>query len=176
LPITDLDCQDSLGVSQLAERVERFIEILLIDDNPGDVRLTREALSSFSPACHLSAVQDGVEAIGFLRRQDRFAQSPRPHLILLDLNLPKKDGREVLAEIKRDPQLRRIPVIVLTTSQAEEDILVSYDLHANCYIAKPVEWRQFAAVIQSIENFWLVVARLPSNDLTSAQPDQEGKP
>jgi chemotaxis family two-component system response regulator Rcp1 len=159
----------------LVERVEQSIEILLVDDNPGDVRLTREALAGFQVPCRLSVVKDGVEAISFLGRQGEFAQAPRPHLILLDLNLPKKDGYEVLAEIKRDPMLKGIPVIVLTTSQAEEDILASYDLHANCYIAKPVEWHQFAAVIQSIVNFWLTVVRLPPDNLASARPSQDGK-
>jgi CheY-like chemotaxis protein len=165
----------SQELTQLAEGNEQPIEILLVDDNPGDVRLTREALAGFRPACHLNAVKDGAEAICFLHRQGRFAQSPRPHLILLDLNLPKKDGREVLAEIKHDPNLKRIPVIVLTTSQAEQDILISYDLHANCYIAKPVAWHQFAAVIQSIKDFWLTAVRLPPNDRVSAQPSQDGR-
>jgi CheY-like chemotaxis protein len=148
----------------LAEGDKQFIEILLVDDNPGDVRLIQEALVGSKAFNHLSVVRDGVEAIGFLHRQGRFAQSPRPHLILLDLNLPRKDGREVLADIKHDPGLKRIPVIVLTTSQAEQDILISYDLHANCYIAKPVEWGQFSAVIQSIQHFWLTVVRLPPTD------------
>ena len=141
------------------------IEILLVDDNPGDVRLVQEALADSPIPNLLRVVQDGTEAMELLRRQGRFAHASRPRLILLDLNLPRKDGREVLADIKRDPDLRRIPVIVLTTSQAEEDIVNVYDLQANCYITKPVGWDQFAAVLKAIHDFWLTVARLPPNEV-----------
>ncbi|NVJ06195.1 response regulator [Myxococcus sp. AM001] len=137
------------------------IEILLVEDNPGDVRLTIEAFKEGKVSNHLSVARDGVEALAFLRRQGAYANAVRPDLILLDLNLPRKDGREVLAEIKVDPALRRIPVVVLTTSKAEEDILRTYDLHANCYIAKPVDLEQFIFVVRSIDDFWLSVVRLP---------------
>ncbi|MBM7119273.1 response regulator [Archangium primigenium] len=145
---------DSLG---------RPIEILLVEDNPGDVRLTIEALKEGKVRNRLSVARDGVEAIAFLRRQGAHADAARPDLILLDLNLPRKDGREVLAEIKEDPSLRRIPVVVLTTSKAEEDILRTYDLHANCYINKPVDLEQFITVVRSIDDFWLSVVRLPAS-------------
>ena len=137
------------------------IEILLVEDNPGDVRLTREALRDAKVRNHMSAAPDGVEALAFLRRQGQYAHVLRPDVILLDLNLPKKDGRQVLAEIKTDPDLKRIPVVVLTTSEAEEDILKAYNLHANAYIAKPVDLEKFIAVIKSIEDFWLVIVKLP---------------
>ncbi|HYI02089.1 response regulator [Hyalangium sp.] len=140
----------------------RPIEILLVEDNPGDVRLTIEALKEGKVRNNLSVTKDGVEALAFLRREGSFASSTRPDLILLDLNLPRKDGREVLAEIKEDAVLRRIPVVVLTTSKAEEDILRTYDLHANCYITKPVDLEQFFSVVRSIDDFWLSVVRLPS--------------
>ena len=140
----------------------RPIEILLVEDNPGDVRLTIEALKEGKVRNRLSVARDGVEALAFLRRQGPHAGSTRPDLILLDLNLPRKDGREVLAEIKEDVSLRRIPVVVLTTSKAEEDILRTYDLHANCYITKPVDLEQFISVVRSIDDFWLSVVRLPS--------------
>jgi two-component system, chemotaxis family, response regulator Rcp1 len=139
----------------------RSIEILLVEDNPGDVRLTIEALKEGKVRNHLSVARDGVEALAFLRREGPHANAARPDLILLDLNLPKKDGREVLAEIKEDSRLRRIPVVVLTTSKAEEDILRTYDLHANCYITKPVDLEQFFSVVRSIDDFWLSVVRLP---------------
>jgi two-component system, chemotaxis family, response regulator Rcp1 len=142
----------------------RPIEILLVEDNPGDVRLTIEALKEGKVRNHLSVARDGVEALAFLRREGPHASASRTDLILLDLNLPKKDGREVLAEIKEDSRLRRIPVVVLTTSKAEEDILRTYDLHANCYITKPVDLEQFIAVVRSIDDFWLSVVRLPSLD------------
>jgi two-component system, chemotaxis family, response regulator Rcp1 len=142
----------------------RPIEILLVEDNPGDVRLTIEALKEGKVSNRLSVARDGVEALSFLRRQGPHANAARPDLILLDLNLPKKDGREVLAEIKEDSRLRRIPVVVLTTSKAEEDILRTYDLHANCYITKPVDLEQFISVVRSIDDFWLSVVRLPSMD------------
>jgi CheY-like chemotaxis protein len=138
------------------------VEILLVEDNPADVRLTREAFSSDRLWCNLSVATDGVEAMAHLRREAKFAGAARPDLILLDLNLPKKDGREVLMEIKEDPDLRLIPVVVLTTSAAEEDIVKAYGLHANCYITKPVDLQQFMKVVKSIEDFWFVVVRLPS--------------
>lgn len=137
------------------------IEILLVEDSPGDVRLTRETLKDAKVLNHLNVVGDGEEAMAFLRHDAPHADAPRPDLILLDLNLPKKDGREVLAEIKSDSQLRRIPVVVLTTSAAEQDILESYDLHANCYITKPVDLDQWMTVVKSIEDFWLTIVKLP---------------
>lgn len=137
------------------------IEILLIEDSPGDVRLTVEALKEAKVHNRLSVVQDGVEAIEFLQKKGPFKDATRPDLILLDLNLPRKDGREVLAEIKNDPKLRQIPVVVLTTSRTEADVLQAYDLHANCYITKPVDFRQFMTVVKSIEDFWLTVVKLP---------------
>jgi chemotaxis family two-component system response regulator Rcp1 len=139
----------------------RPIEILMVEDNPGDVRLTIEALKEAKVRNNLHTVEDGVEAMAFLRREGRYAEAPRPDLVLLDLNLPKKTGREVLAEIKDDPDLRRIPVVILTVSQAEQDIVKSYNLHANCYITKPVDLDRFLEVVQSIENFWLTVVMLP---------------
>ncbi len=147
----------------------RTIEILLVEDNPGDVNLTRIALAD-SPRgtsrdreieVNLSVVADGVEAMNFLHHQGEYHQSVRPDLILLDWNLPRKDGREVLAEIKADERLQRIPVIVLTTSQAEEDIIKAYNLHANCYITKPVDFHQFMQIVQSIEDFWFTIVELP---------------
>jgi chemotaxis family two-component system response regulator Rcp1 len=137
------------------------IEILLVEDNPGDVELTREALGDAKVANRLNVVDDGADAIDFLFRRGRFANAPRPDIILLDLNLPKKDGRQVLSEIKANPDLAQIPVVVLTTSQAEEDILRAYQLHANCYITKPVDFNQFLRIIASIEDFWLTVVKLP---------------
>jgi CheY-like chemotaxis protein len=137
------------------------VEILLVEDNPGDHRLTQEALREGKVYNNLHWARDGVEAIDFLKRRGRFADSPRPDIILLDLNLPKKDGREVLSEIKQDPDLRAIPVVILTTSKAEEDVLRSYDLHANCYVTKPVDLEKFIVVVQSIDRFWLTVVTLP---------------
>ncbi len=137
------------------------IELLLVEDSEPDVRLTREALKEAKMWNNLWVVEDGVEAIEFLRRSGRYADSPRPDLILLDLNLPRKDGRQVLLEIKADPSLRRIPVVVLTTSRDEADVLRAYDLHANCYITKPVDFNRFMEVVRSIEDFWLTVVRLP---------------
>ncbi len=142
-------------------QVGKVVEILLVEDNPGDVRLTQEAFKEGKMINNLSVVEDGVEAMAFLRREGKYTDVPRPDLILLDLNMPKKDGREVLAEIKQDPKLKHIPVIILTTSQAEQDILKSYDLHANCYISKPVNLNQFDAVIKSIKDFWLTIVKLP---------------
>ncbi len=141
----------------------RPIEILLVEDNPGDVRLTKEALKEAKVINNLSVLKDGEEALAYLRRQGQYAGAKRPHLILLDLNLPKKDGRDVLAQIKADEALKRIPVVVLTTSQAEEDVLKSYSLHANCYITKPVDLDQFVRVVRSIEDFWLGIVVLPVN-------------
>lgn len=138
------------------------IEILLVEDNPGDVRLTVEAMKETKIHNEIHVVGDGVEAMEFLRNEGRYSEAPRPDLILLDLNLPKKDGREVLADIKSDESLRTIPVVVLTISQAEEDILKSYNLHANCYVTKPIDLDQFLKVVKSIENFWLSIVRLPN--------------
>jgi two-component system, chemotaxis family, response regulator Rcp1 len=137
------------------------IEILLVEDNPGDVELAREALETGKVRNTLHVVSDGEAAMAFLRRTGKYAGVPRPDLILLDLNLPRKDGREVLAEIKSDPDLKRIPVVVLTTSKAEEDILKSYNLHANCFVTKPIELNQFIKVVQAIEDFWLAIVKLP---------------
>ena len=137
------------------------IEILLVEDNPGDVRLTQEALRDARMRNTLHIAADGVEAIAFLRRQGKFGQAPRPDLILLDLNLPRKGGREVLQEIKEDEQLKHIPVVILTTSQAEQDILATYRLRANAYVTKPVDLEQFLKVVQSIEQFWLEIVKLP---------------
>lgn len=138
------------------------IEILLIEDNPGDVRLTQEFLKEGNIASHLHVVEDGIQAIEFLQQQGQFAQAPRPDLILLDLNLPRKDGREVLAEIKFNEAWKRIPVIVLTTSQSKEDISSAYGFYANCYISKPIDLDQFVQVVRSIEEFWLNIVQLPS--------------
>jgi chemotaxis family two-component system response regulator Rcp1 len=139
----------------------RSIEILLVEDNPGDVRLTQEAFKEGKVGNNLYVVADGEQALAFLRREGRYAGAPRPDIILLDLHLPKKSGREVLSEIKQDEDLRTIPVLVLTTSKAEEDILRAYELHANCYISKPVELDEFFEAVRSIENFWLTVVDLP---------------
>ena len=135
--------------------------ILLVEDNPGDVRLTQESLKDSKLLNFISVVNDGVEAMAFLRREGKYVEAPRPDLILLDLNLPKKDGREVLAEIKTDEQLRRIPVVVLTTSSADQDILKTYDLHANCYIIKPVNLDQFTKVVKALEEFWFTIVKRP---------------
>ncbi|MBN3882972.1 MAG: response regulator [Nostoc sp.] len=137
------------------------IEVLLVEDNPGDAQLTRIALEDSKISIHLNVVEDGVEAMAFLRKQEKYAKAAHPDIILLDLNLPRKDGREVLAEIKGDENLKRIPVVVLTTSQAEEDILKAYNLCANCYITKPVDFDQFVKIVQSIENFWFAIVKLP---------------
>jgi chemotaxis family two-component system response regulator Rcp1 len=139
----------------------RTIEILLVEDNPGDARLTLEALKEGKVMNNVTVKRDGVEALAYLRREGPYADSLEPDLILLDLNLPKKDGREVLAEIKTDERLMKIPVVVLTTSAAEEDIARAYSGHANCYITKPIDLDQFLHVVQSIESFWLSLVRLP---------------
>jgi len=144
-----------------SERHVQPVDILLVEDSPADVRLTREALHEARVLNTLHVVQDGVAALAFLRRQGEFTGSPRPDLILLDLNLPRKDGREVLAEIKQDDDLKRIPVVVLTTSKAEEDILRSYSLHANAFVTKPVDFEQFIDVIRQIDNFFLSLVCLP---------------
>ena len=138
------------------------IEILLIEDNAGDARLAREALRDAKVANNLSWAPDGVEGLAFLRREGKYLSAPRTDLILLDLNLPRKDGREVLSEIKADDKLKRIPVVILTTSQAEEDILKAYHLNANCYISKPVDLDQFINVVKCIEDFWLTIVKLPT--------------
>lgn len=140
----------------------RPIEILLVEDNPGDVLLTQEALKEHKINSHLTVAADGVEALAILRGQPPHDSTLRPDIILLDLNLPRKDGREVLAEIKQDEVLRRIPVVVLTTSKAEQDILRTYDLHANCYITKPVDLDQFIHVVKVIDDYWLNIVKLPS--------------
>lgn len=137
------------------------IEILLVEDNPGDVRLAREALKENKVENNLHIVEDGVSAMEFLRKQGKYQNAARPDLILLDLNLPKKDGREVLAEIKADNDLKRIPVVMLTISKAEEDILRAYNLHVNCYITKPIDLDQFIKVVRSVEDFWLTIVKLP---------------
>jgi len=140
------------------------VEILLVEDNAGDARLAREALKDSKMINNLSHVTDGEEAMAFLRREGKYADAPRPGLILLDLNLPKKDGREVLAEIKADKDLKRIPVVVLTISSAEEDIIKTYNLHANCFITKPIDFDQFMKVVRSIEDFWLSIVKLPNGE------------
>lgn len=140
-----------------------LVEILLVEDNPGDVRLTQEVLKEGRIRNKLNVVGDGAEALDFLHRRGAYAGAHPQDLILLDLNLPKMNGREVLAEIKKDPVLKHIPVVVLTTSAAEQDIISAYDLHANCYITKPVDLDQFVKVVQSIEDFWLTIVRLPGD-------------
>ncbi len=140
---------------------EEKIEILLIEDNPGDVRLIREGLKGSTIVGHISVVEDGEAAMEFLYRKGRFAEAPVPDIILLDLNLPKKDGREVLAEIKQNDELKRIPVVVLTSSQAEQDITMTYELHANCYLTKPLDLSEFNTMIHSFEQFWLARVVFP---------------
>ena len=137
------------------------VEILLVEDNPGDARLAREGLNECKIRNNLHVVDDGVKAMAFLRREGEYAKSPRPDLILLDLNLPRKDGREVLREVKEDKNLKMIPVVILTTSKAEEDIVKGYSLHANCYVTKPLGLPQFLDVVRSIEDFWFTIVRLP---------------
>lgn len=143
---------------------ERPIEILLVEDNPGDVRLTQEVFKEGKVRNQLNVAWNGEEALAYLRRQGRFAGAPRPDVILLDLNLPRKGGKEVLAEIKVDPKLRCIPVVILTTSQADQDIAESYDQHANCYIVKPVDLDHFINVVRTIEGFWLQIVKLPPGE------------
>lgn len=141
----------------------RPADFLLVEDNPGDVRLTQEALKSHKVQNNLHVATDGEEALAFLRRQGKYANAPRPDIILLDLNLPRKDGREVLAEIKSDSNLKAIPVVIITSSEAEQDVVKSYSLNANCYITKPVNLDQFIKVVQSINDFWLTIVKLPSS-------------
>lgn len=143
------------------EPIGKPVEILLIEDNEGDVRLTREGFRDGKVSNNLHVVGDGERALAFLRKQGEFADAPRPDLVLLDLNLPRKDGREVLAEMKADPSLSRIPVVILTASEADEDILRAYNLNVNCYISKPVDLEQFVKVVKSVESFWLSVVKLP---------------
>ncbi len=140
------------------------IEILLVEDSPGDVRLTIEALSETKVSNNLHVAVDGMEALAFLRRQGEYADATEPDLILLDLDLPRLNGRGVLAELKADPQLRHIPVVILTTSTADRDILDTYDLHANCYISKPINLEQFVSIVQSIDSFWLSIVKLPPRE------------
>ncbi len=141
------------------------IEILLVEDNPADARLTVEAFKEGKVSSNMTVVEDGVEAMSYLRQRGGYAEAPRPDIILLDLNLPRKHGREVLAEIKDDPNLRRIPAIILTTSRAEQDIITIYNLHGNCYITKPVDLDRFLEVVRSIEDFWLSTVNLPVDGL-----------
>ena len=140
------------------------IEILMADDNQGDVRLALEALKGAKVKNNIHVVEDGMEAMAFLRKEGKYAKMPRPDIFLLDLNMPKKDGREVLAELKADPELKCIPVVILTVSQAEEDIIKSYNLHANCYISKPVDLDQFIKIVKSLEDFWFTIVKLPPHE------------
>ena len=142
--------------------INRPVQILLVEDNPGDAELTTLALTEGKVSNNLSIVQDGIEAIAFLRQEEQYKNAPRPDLILLDLNLPRKDGRETLAEIKQDVKLREIPVVILTTSESAADIADSYNLNANCYIKKPVDLEQFMGIVRSIEDFWFTIVKLPS--------------
>jgi chemotaxis family two-component system response regulator Rcp1 len=142
-------------------RAGRPVEVLLVEDNPGDVRLTREALKDGKVSNNLSVARDGVEALRFLRREDPYPDAPRPDVVLLDLNLPRKDGRQVLREMKQDPALRTIPVVILTSSEAERDIAAAYELQASCYVTKPVDLDQFITVVKSIEDFWFTIVKLP---------------
>ena len=151
-----------MGASK--ETIIKPVDILLVEDSPTDVLLAQEALEHAKVLNKLHVVSDGVEALAFLRCQAPFEDAVRPDLILLDLNLPRKDGREVLSEIKADDELKRIPVVVLTTSKAEEDILRAYGLHANCYVSKPVDFEQFTYVVRAIETFWFSVVSLPTSD------------
>ncbi len=150
------------------EEVGRPVEFLLVEDNPGDVRLTQEALKDSKVRNNLNILGDGISALSFLRRESPYENAPRPDIILLDLNLPRMDGRELLSHIKADPKLKRIPVVVITSSEAEQDILRTYDLHVNCYVTKPVDLDQFIKVVQSIETFWLTIVQLPLPDSAEA--------
>jgi CheY-like chemotaxis protein len=147
------------------EKMGRAVQMLLVEDNLGDIRLTKETLRDAKVMVNLHVVGDGVEAMAFLRKESKHANAPRPDLVLLDLNLPKKDGREVLAEIKQDPSLKRIPVVVLTISDAEEDILKSYNLYANAYVTKPLNLEQFGKITKAIKDFWLTIVKLPPNGI-----------
>jgi CheY-like chemotaxis protein len=148
------------------EAMGKSVEVLLVEDNPGDVRLTLEAFKDSKIKTHLSVVRDGVEAMAFLRREGKYVNAPRPDLVLLDLNVPRKDGRAVLVEIKEEENLKYIPVVILTTSEAESDILTTYRYHANCYITKPVDFELFMKVVKSIENFWFTTVELPPRERT----------
>ena len=149
----------------IAQKIEtRLVDILLVEDNPGDVRLTKEALKDAKVLNEIYVARDGVEAMQFVHREGSFANAPMPDLILLDLNLPRKDGREVLAEIKKDPKLRHIPVVVLTTSKADEDIIKTYNLHANAYITKPVDLNRFVEIMHALEEFWFTIVKLPPKE------------
>jgi len=143
--------------------VENPIHVLLVEDNPADADLTRETLETSKLRLELSVAMDGIEAMRFLRREGEHVAAPRPDLILLDLNLPKKDGRQILIEIKADSQFRRIPVVILTSSDAERDVAQSYALGANCYVTKPVDLKAFQAIVQAVEDFWFTVVKLPSS-------------
>ena len=145
----------------MGEERSRPVELLLVEDDPGDVLMTREALDEGPLPNHLSVVGNGIDAMAFLRREGQYADAPRPDLLLLDLNLPRKDGREVLAEIKSDPDLRRIPVVILTTSESADDITRTYDLHANAYITKPVDFEDFARVVRAVDSFFTDIAKRP---------------
>ncbi len=146
----------------MTESPSQPIEILLVEDDPGDVLMTQEAFSDYKIANRLSVVSNGEDAIAYLRKRGRFAGVATPDLVLLDLNLPRRDGREVLLDIKEDPHLRRIPVVILTTSEAEEDVIAAYNLHANAYVRKPVDFEQFVAAVRAIDDFFITVVRLPS--------------
>jgi chemotaxis family two-component system response regulator Rcp1 len=146
-----------------AEQIGKPIHVLLVEDNPGDVRLTKEILKDAKVRISLSVVEDGVEAMAFLRQEGKYASASLPDLVLLDLNLPRKDGREVLTEIKQDPDLKRIPVVILTISNAEKDILKSYNLYANAYVTKPLDLEQFSKIAKAIEDFWFTIVKLPPN-------------
>jgi len=146
------------------DQLAKPIEVLLVEDNAGDIRLTKEAFEEGKVRLNLSVVRDGVEAIAFLRKEGNFAGTARPDLVLLDLNLPKKDGREVLKDMKNDPQLLRIPVVVLTTSASDEDVLSTYGLHANCYITKPVDMDRFIEIVKVLEEFWFTIVKLPDHE------------
>ena len=149
----------------IAQKTEtRPVDILLVEDNPGDVRLTKEALKDAKVLNEIYVARDGVEAMQFVHREGSFANAPMPDLILLDLNLPRKDGREVLAEIKKDPKLQHIPVVVLTTSKADEDIIKTYNLHANAYITKPVDLNRFVEIMHALEEFWFTIVKLPPKE------------
>jgi two-component system, chemotaxis family, response regulator Rcp1 len=149
----------------IAQKTEtRPVDILLVEDNPGDVRLTKEALKDAKVLNEIYVARDGVEAMQFVHREGSFANAPMPDLILLDLNLPRKDGREVLAEIKKDPKLQHIPVVVLTTSKADEDIIKTYNLHANAYITKPVDLNRFVEIMHALEQFWFTIVKLPPKE------------
>lgn len=145
-------------------RAEKAIDVLLVEDNPGDIRLTEEAFKEADLECNLSVVEDGVEALAFLNQTGQYKNAPKPDFILLDLNLPRKDGRQVLKEIKESSALKYIPVIILSTSKSEDDIIRTYNLHANCYISKPVDLDNFIEVVQNIKSFWFTIVALPKSD------------